>query len=145
MTRHLASELEYYNILGPLVFNVFLQDPFLFTISNTNLVNYADDNTPFAMGSSEWAAESLSLWFYFNCMKVNPDKFHLLLSNKKIQQVDICNEKLSSTCSKKLLGVKIDNKAYFWRTCRGTVQKSLSKSQYTGKNFIFNFSYCPLV
>ena len=53
MTRHLASELEYDNILGPLVFNVFLQDPFLFTISNTNLVNYADDNTPFAMGSSE--------------------------------------------------------------------------------------------
>ena len=61
-------------------------------------------------------------------------------------------EKLSSTYSEKLLGIKIDN--------RGTVQKSQSKSQYSGKNFIlrfkqrkhiFNsfttshFSYCPFV
>ena len=32
-------------------------------------------------------------------MKVNPDKFHLLLSDKKIHQIDTCNDKLSSTCS----------------------------------------------
>ena len=43
------------------------------------------------MGSSELkvinkiktGAESLTLWFQNNCMKVNPDKFHLLLSDKK--------------------------------------------------------------
>ena len=46
-------------------------------------------------------------------MKVNPDKFHLLLSDKKSHQVDICNEKLSSTCSEKFLGKKIDNKLTF--------------------------------
>ena len=28
-------------------------------------------------------AESLTLWFRNNCMKVNPDKFHLFLSDKK--------------------------------------------------------------
>ena len=28
--------------------------------------------------------ESLTLWFWNNCMKVNPDKFHLLLSDKKV-------------------------------------------------------------
>ena len=28
--------------------------------------------------------ESLTLWFQNNCMKVNPDKFHLLLSDKKV-------------------------------------------------------------
>ena len=27
--------------------------------------------------------ESLTLWFQNNCMKVNPDKFHLLLIDKK--------------------------------------------------------------
>ena len=27
--------------------------------------------------------ESLTLWFRNNCMKVNPDKFHPLLSEKK--------------------------------------------------------------
>ena len=38
------------SILGPLLFNVFLCDLFLF-IPNTNLVSYAHDNTPFAMGN----------------------------------------------------------------------------------------------
>ena len=28
--------------------------------------------------------ESLTLWFRNNCMKVNPDKCHLLLSDKKV-------------------------------------------------------------
>ena len=30
------------------------------------------------------AAESLTLWFRNNCMKLNPDKFHLLFSDKKV-------------------------------------------------------------
>ena len=85
-------------ILGPLLVNVFLCDLFLF-IPNIELVSYADDTTPFAVGSSELevineiktAAESLTLGFQNNSMKVNPDKFHLLLSDKKIHQVDICN------------------------------------------------------
>ena len=58
-------------------------------------------------------AECLTLWFRNNCMQVNPDKFHLLLRDKKVHQVDICDEKLSSTCSEKLLGIKIDNKLTF--------------------------------
>ena len=79
------------SILCPLLFNIFLCDLFLF-IPNIDLVSYADDNTPFAMGSSELevineiksVVESLTLWFRNNCMKVNPDKFHLLLSDKKV-------------------------------------------------------------
>ena len=35
--------------------------------------------------------ENLTLLFRNNCMKGNPDKFHLLLSDKKSHQVDICN------------------------------------------------------
>ena len=68
-------------ILGPLLFNIFLCDLFLF-ISNIDFVSYADDNTPFAMGSSELevinkiksVAEYLTLLFWNNCMNVNPDK-----------------------------------------------------------------------
>ena len=78
--------------LGPLIFNVFLGELFLFK-PNADLIGYADDSTPFAMGGSsefevinetEGVAESLTLWFRNNCMKVNPDKFHLLLSDKKV-------------------------------------------------------------
>ena len=39
-----------------------------------------------------------------NCMKVNPDKFHLSLSDRDIH---ICNEQLLSTFSEILLGIKL--------------------------------------
>ena len=39
------------SMLGPLIFNVFLCDLFLFK-SNIDLVSYADNNIPFAMGGS---------------------------------------------------------------------------------------------
>ena len=39
------------SILGPLFFTMFLYDLFLFK-PNIDLVNDADDNTPFAMGGS---------------------------------------------------------------------------------------------
>ena len=87
------------SILGPQIFTVFLYDLFMFK-PNIDLVSYADHNTPFAMGGSseleeineiKSVAESLTLWFRNNCMKVKPDKFHLLLSDKKGHQVDICN------------------------------------------------------
>ena len=80
------------SILGPLIFTVFLYHLFLFK-PNIDLVSYADDSTSFAMcGSSKLevineiksAVESLTLWFRNNCMTVNPDKFHLLLSDEKV-------------------------------------------------------------
>ena len=88
------------SMLSPLVFNVFLYDLFLF-VPNIDLVSYEDDNIPFAMGSSELevinkiktVAENLTLCFRNKCMKVNPYKSHILLSDKKFHQVDICNEK----------------------------------------------------
>ena len=98
-------------ILGPLLFNVFLCDLFLL-IPNTNLVNYADDKTPFAMGSSELevitkiesVALRLSLWFQNNYMKVNPAKFRLLFSGKKIHQVDIGLRSSQVRAVKNILG-----------------------------------------
>ena len=53
--------------------------------------------------------ERLTLWFRNNCMKTNPDKFHLLLSDEKSHQVDICNKNLSSKYRGKSLVIKIDN------------------------------------
>ena len=59
------------SISGPLFFNVFLCDLFLFK-PNIDLVSYGDDNTPFAKGDSselevineiKGVTESLTLWF----------------------------------------------------------------------------------
>ena len=78
--------------MGPLIFNVSPCDLFLFN-PNIDLLSYADDNAPFAMGVSseieiineiKGVTKSLTLGFRDNCMKVNPDKFHLLLSDKKV-------------------------------------------------------------
>ena len=63
----------------------------------------------------------LTLWFGNNCVKVNPDKFHLLLNGKISHQVNICN--------KKFWGIKTDNeltfKEHVEELCKKTVKKSV--------------------
>ena len=73
------------SILGPLLFNVFINDIFYF-IDHGTLYNYADNNTL----SFSWPdfdrliqvllSESLILikWFHDNCMQANPDKFQAI-------------------------------------------------------------------
>ena len=109
------------SILGPLLFNIYLSDLFLF-FGNSYIVNYADDNSPFSCnadidsGISKLTNDSKTLleWFCNNSLKANPDKFHLILSNSdedklvKIEYTKILN----SNCEK-LLGIKIDNKLSF--------------------------------
>ena len=72
--------------------------------------------------------ESLTLWFWNSCKNVNPDKFHLFLSDKKSHHVDICNEKLSSTFSEKFFGIKIDNKLTFEEYVEGLCKKTSQKA-----------------
>ena len=157
------------SILGPLLFNIYLSDLFLF-YENSDIVNYADDNSPFSCNEdidsviSELENDSKTLleWFCNNSLKANPDKFHLILSNSdedklvKIQQFEIYN----SNCEK-LLGVKIDNKLSFedhvTDLCTKASQKlhALSRiatfmnvqQRKTIMNAFINsqFGYCPLV
>ena len=82
------------------------------------VVNYADDNTPYCTGLKisdvliklENAAETLLQWFKDNRMKVNPDKYHLLINNtKEIFQIKVVNETVSNSKYEKLLRVKVDH------------------------------------
>ena len=68
-------------------------------------------------------AQRLTLCFRNNCTKVNPDKFYLLLNDKKSHQVDVCNNKFSSTYNEKFLGIKIDNKLTFEEHVEGLCAK----------------------
>ena len=78
------------SILGPLLFNRFLCDLFLF-LHDIPVVNYADDNTPYCTGLKipdvliklENAAETLLQWFKDIRMKANPNKYHLLINSTK--------------------------------------------------------------
>ena len=70
--------------MGPLIFNVFLCDLFLFKL-NIDLINYADDKTPYAMGGS-------SELEVINEIKGVAENFTFFLVIKKVMhQVDICN------------------------------------------------------
>ena len=83
------------SILGPLLFNKFLNDIFLF-VENTKITNYADDNTPYAIESSiEKLIESLEHdttlllnWFQANEMKPNNDKCPFV-NHKPREQCDL--------------------------------------------------------
>ena len=76
------------SILGPLLFNIFLNDIFYF-INNTKIANYADDNTTYSMDENvpnllnilENETTALLEWFKANAMISNEDKCHLLIIN----------------------------------------------------------------
>ena len=69
-----------------LLFNIFLYDMFL-VLNTVYFTSYADGNSLFAdvdnikdlIQSLEEVGENLITWFSNNQMKLNPDKFHLLL------------------------------------------------------------------
>ena len=109
------------SILGPLSFNIYLLDLFMFC-ENSDIANYANDNSPFGCDKNiesvilqlENDPRLLFEWFPNNSLKANPDKFHLVLNEtrndifKEIMQFKIFNSN-----SQKLLGIKIDNKLTF--------------------------------
>ena len=157
------------SILGPLLFNIYLSDLFMFC-ENSNVANYADDNSPFVCSTdtasviSQLDNDSRTLleWFKNNGLKANPDKFHLILNDSDDKQcIEIGNIKVYNSCCEKLLGIKIDDKLSFDEhvngLCRKASQKlhalsrvshfmNISQRKVIMKAFIHSqFGYCPLV
>ena len=108
------------SILGPLLFNIFLNDIFYF-ITDISIANYADDNTPYTTKNSitslletlEVETNTLLDWFRNNEMKPNEDKCHLLVINQENISVNVGKENISCSSSVDLLGIKIDDKLNF--------------------------------
>ena len=108
------------SILGPLLFNIFLNDIFYF-ITDISIANYADDNTPYTTKNSitplletlEVETNTLLDWFRNNEMKPNEDKCHLLVINQENISVNVGKENISCSSSVDLLGIKIDDKLIF--------------------------------
>ena len=101
------------SILGPLLFNIFICDLFMF-LPIDGIANYADDNTPYSTGNGihnvmfdlEQASDILSKWYIDNCLKANPDKYHVLLSETPETQLIEENVPIASSSCEKLLGIK---------------------------------------
>ena len=158
------------SILGPLLFNIFLNDLFLFA-SSSKLSNYADDNTLYASGHNLEAVKKELLndfsivteWFYENHMVLNAGKCHFMCLGKNTENETLVfnNTTMENSKEEKILGVIIDNKLNFnshiRELCKKASQKISALSRISNhlndseKRLLFNsvvksqFNYCPLV
>ena len=156
------------SILGPLLFNIFINDLFYF-VDKTKIANYADDNSTYTTESTicsllnilEEETSSVLNWFKVNEMKSNDDKCHLFVPNHTDVSVKLNNQTLKGEDSIDLLGIHIDSKLNFnehvTNLCKKGNQKlhalariskllSQEKLRLIMKTFIESqFNYCPLV
>ena len=159
------------SILGPLLFNAFINDIFYF-IKEGTLYNYADDNTlsfcheNYDKLVSVLQEESNVLidWFKDNCMQANPSKFQAIAVGAKtfkkepvfkIESAEIVCEK-----SVKLLGIDIDFKLNFEQhvsnICRKAAQQlnvlkrigpylsKINKLTIFYSFILSHFNFCPM-
>ena len=111
------------SILGPLLFNVFINDIFMF-IEKTEICNFADDNTIYDCGEDlsnilenlKHDLKILLKWFRINSLQANPGKFQfMILGKKKRNSVKLIINTTEIEESRKvvLLGITINNLLIF--------------------------------
>ena len=158
------------SVLGPLLFNIYLNDFFMF-VKDAQICNYADDTTIYACDSNiegviatlESDALKIAEWFPNSCMKLNEDKHHLMVFGDKSNDVSLSIGRITikESTEKKLLGVILDKRLCFKQQIKFICEKAgqklhaLSRISYfldidqlrrIVKAFILSqFNYCPLV
>lgn len=107
------------SILGPLLFNIFIND-FLFYDFNSKVYNYADDNT-LCCSDNDKSVLSRKLtddcinamkWFEQNNMRANASKFQVMFISRNIERatgsIKIENTEIQASQSINILGVELD-------------------------------------
>ena len=162
------------SILGPLLFNIFINDIFFF-LDKGKIANFADDNSMYAAEDDIFSllkrlrkeTSDVLTWFKVNEMKSNGDKCHLIVPETKNKPytsksfIYMGNEFLESEDSVKLLGVQIDQNLNFEEHINKMLKKGnqklhalmrispfldKDKLRLMMKTFIESqFNYCPLI
>ena len=158
------------SVLGPLLFNVFVNDIFWF-VHRTKICNYAGDTTIFAshpdldtiIKQLEEDSSVIVKWFSDYFLKLNDDKCHLMIFGEKSTEatVSIGNSMINESDYEKLLGVTFDKKLSFKKHVEDLSKKANQKlhalarlsnyidpikSEIVMNSFIRSqFNYCPLV
>ena len=107
------------SVLGPLLFNLYIND--LFLVIQAYICNYAD-NTPYtsdvcldALSKLECATKCAIHWFRYNGVKLNSSKCKLLVCGYQFECM-LCNgvnSNIIESSDVKRLGIKIDSKLTF--------------------------------
>ena len=113
------------SILGPLLSNLSIND-LLFFILIASVHDFADDNTLSAFAETvsklinilQSDSEVITDWFKKNQMIVNPDKFQIIILDKKKgdhtnENVVLDNKKIKTVPLVELLGIQLDDKLTF--------------------------------
>ena len=118
--KHLLIGTPQVSVFGPLLFNIYMCDLFLF-MSESNVANYADDTTLYTCEKKLYdvqrklESESLILfeWFHDNYLKANSGKSHVMLTTDNKLKTNVKGSPISNKKIVKLLGVTVDNKLSF--------------------------------
>ena len=159
------------SVLGSLVFNVFINDIFMF-IEKSEIFNFADDNTIYNCGEDlsnilenlKHDMKILLKWFRINTLQANPGKFQFkILGKKNRNSIKLIINSIEIEESEKvvLLGITTDDLLTFNEhidnLCRTANYKlyalrrirkylSLEKAKLLCNSFINSqFNYAPLV
>ena len=171
--RDLKKGVQQGSVLGPLLFNIFINDIFYF-VDKSKLANFADDTTVYTIEDTilnllktlKDEGSTILNWFKINEMKSNDDKCHLIVANSNnkfssISYIYMENEFIESEETVELLGVKIDSKLKFNEHVTNLVKKGNQKfhalariSKFLCENklklvmrtfIVSQFNYCPLL
>ena len=110
------------SVLGPVLFNIYLNDLF-FLLDDIDICNFADDTTPnvcdmqlkVVLDKLENCSELAIAWLKSNYMKLNEEKYKLLVCGYRLEQlwINVGDNKTWEKSLVKLLGVTIDNELKF--------------------------------
>ena len=159
------------SVLGPLLFNIFINDIFLFA-EDVEICNFADDTSLSVHGKSlqtvynnlKYNLQIILEWLKCNSLVPNPNKFQMMFlgtRSKANLTLEINGSNICSSDSITLLGIDIDWKLTFNQHVKNICKRASSKTiaitrlrnylSHDQKLLLFNsfimscFGYCSLI